>query len=111
MQGRLSIESERNLFEEVQLSVVMYVLLILVCIVYSTSVYLVACDTVDAARGKEYHQVPYSSSSLRVLGLPEGISFCNPRGLRVANLQRIVAAEQQISFVVGKYYIQAINNR
>ena len=33
----------------------------------------------DAAQGKTYHQVPYSSSSMRVTGLPEGISFGNPR--------------------------------
>lgn len=55
----------------------------------------------DAAQGKTYRQVPYSSSSLCVTGLPEGISFGNPRDMRVADLQRIVAAEQQISFVIG----------
>ena len=60
----------------------------------------------DSARGKTYQQVPYSSSSVHVMGLPEGVSFQNPREMRVADLQRIVAAEQQISFIVGKYYIK-----
>ena len=62
----------------------------------------------DSAQGKTYHQVPYSSSSVHVTGLPEGVFFGNPRDMRVAELRRIVAAEQHISFVVGKYFIQHI---
>ena len=63
---------------------------------------------IDAVTGKTYKQVPYQSASLHVVGLPTGVSFTNPRGLRSSDLQRIIDAEHQITFTIGKYLTMVI---
>ena len=68
------------------------------CVLFTWFLFTFLCDyhMSDSEQGKTYHQVPYSNSSVHVIGLPEGVSFGNPRDMRVTELQQIVAADQQI---------------